>query len=836
MSAKIKRALSLILSLVMIFGVFSAAGEGIGFSGIMNVTASAGEILPYSINNNKVTITNPNYYIDENGDAVIPERIERLPVTAIRGGFSNPILKTVYIPKSVTSIENYIYVSNPLSFESIIDGLTHIYRYSLFGNCPNLETITIAEDNPVYHSSGKCIIETESKTLVSGCASSVIPDDGSVTSIGDFAFSGVKGLKNIYIPSSIERIGVSPFNLGDYDYSNICSDVESITVSENNPHYHSAGNCLIETETGRLVSGCKNSVIPDDGSVTAIGDYAFSQVDSLESVVIIPDSVSLIGEGAFLYSIDLESVFIPNSVTAIGSFAFADCTRIQSISIPDSVTDIGYAAFAECDNLISISFGSGLRNIESMKMTQLAGGGYSFNDLFNSSTKLESITVSPDNPVFHSSGNCLIETDTKTLIAGCKASVIPDDGSVLTIGVGAFINCEELRSVAIPDSVTVIDGFAFSGCSNLESISFGNGLTHIKDNNFTIYTINENYLSNVSYNGSREEWETVIIDDYNFALNYANIHFNDGTMSFADYTALDALIATIPEDLSVYTEDSVTVLNEVLGSIVRDLPAEEQATVDGYAESLSAAIDGLYFEPVASISSTQVIRGERATWTVTTPLNVMWLRFTCNYTTAGGASGKTVLSLKYGNTYSGSTEFSVKEENGMRIWTVSMPFTYPGTSASATQNWKVEYKRRGSSVWETARILSGTKWKAKAGIKEYSQEVLVGKTAEALMPATPGYEKFTLLGSIADKEAGTFTVVTTDDVSKIRISYTDANTGKTKSYAYQTTSSSVISRENQDGLTVWVVKYKFNAPAENDIYTVSVRGPAWGEGKTATVW
>ena len=836
MSAKIKRALSLILSLVMIFGVFSAAGEGIGFSGIMNVTASAGERLPYSINNNKVTITNPNYYIDENGDAVIPERIERLPVTAIRGGFGSPILKTVYIPKSVTSIENYVYYKfNPLSFESIIDGLSHIFKHSIFGNCPNLETITIAEDNPVYHSSGNCIIETESKTLVSGCASSVIPDDGSVTSIGDFAFCGVKGLKNIYIPSSIERIGVSPFSLGDDNY--FCLDVESITVSENNPHYHSAGNCLIETETGRLVSGCKNSVIPDDGSVTAIGDYAFSQVDSFESVII-PDSVSLIGEGAFLYSIDLESVFIPNSVTVIGRYAFADCKRIQSISIPDSVTDIGYAAFAECDELVSISFGSGLRNIESMEMTQLAGGGYSFNDLFNFSTKLESITVSPDNPVFHSSGNCLIETDTKTLIAGCKNSVIPNDGSVLTIGVAAFINCEGLRSVAIPDSVTVIDSYAFNGCCYLDNISFGSGISHIGGHNFAYYSdqLSPNYISEVFYNGTREEWETIIIDEYNYGLNYANIHFNDGTMTFADYSALDALIATIPEDLSVYTEDSVTVLNEVLGSIVRDLPAEEQATVDGYVESLTAAIGSLYFEPFASISTTQVIRGERATWTVTTPLNVMWLRFTCNYTTAGGASGKTVLSLKYGNTYSGSTEFSVKEENGMRIWTVSMPFTYPGTSASATQNWKVEYKRRGSSVWETARILSGTKWKAKAGIKEYSQEVLVAKNAEMFVPAIPGYEKFTLLGSIADKEAGTFTVVTTDDVSKIRISYTDANTGKTKSYAYQTTSTSVISRENHDGLTVWVVKYKFNAPAEDDIYTVSVRGPAWGEGKTATVW
>jgi hypothetical protein len=45
----------------------------------------------------------------------------------------------------------------------------------------------------------------------------------------------------------------------------------------------------------------------------------------------------------------------------------------------------------------------------------------------------------------------------------------------------------------------------------------------------------------------------------------------------------------------------------------------------------------------------------------------------------------------------------------------------------------------------------------------------------------------------------------------------------------------VISRENHDGLTVWVVKYKFNAPAVDNLYTVSVRGPAWGEEKAATM-
>ena len=70
---------------------------------------------------------------------------------------------------------------------------------------------------------------------------------------------------------------------------------------------------------------------------------------------------------------------------------------------------------------------------------------------------LASITVDEKNPVYHSAGNCLIETASKTLIAGCKNSIIPDDNSVTKIGFSAFDGCSGLTSISIPSGVTDID-------------------------------------------------------------------------------------------------------------------------------------------------------------------------------------------------------------------------------------------------------------------------------------------------------------------------------------------------------------------------------------------
>ena len=88
--------------------------------------------------------------------------------------------------------------------------------------------------------------------------------------------------------------------------------------------------------------------IPD--SVTSIGYSAFASCDSLTSITI-PDSVTSIGEYAFEYCDSLTSITIPDSVTSIGSYAFSDCTSLTTISIPDSVTSIGSRPFYDCDSL-----------------------------------------------------------------------------------------------------------------------------------------------------------------------------------------------------------------------------------------------------------------------------------------------------------------------------------------------------------------------------------------------------------------------------------------------------------------------------------------------------
>ena len=140
----------------------------------------------------------------------------------------------------------------------------------------------------------------------SGLTSVTIPN--SVTSIGYYAFSDCSGLTSVTIPNSVTSIGSGAFDA--------CSGLTSIKVESGNSVYDSRENCnaIIKTATNTLISGCKNTIIPN--SVTSIGGSAFAGCSGLTSVT------------------------IPNSVTSIGDYAFSGCsglTRIDAYPNPKKV-------------------------------------------------------------------------------------------------------------------------------------------------------------------------------------------------------------------------------------------------------------------------------------------------------------------------------------------------------------------------------------------------------------------------------------------------------------------------------------------------------------------
>ena len=224
-----------------------------------------------------------------------------------------------------------------------------------------------------------------------GLTSITIPS--SVTSIGRYAFSGCTGLTSIIIPSSVTSIG-------DYAFYG-CTGLTSITIPGS---VDMIGDCAFYDCTG-LTS------ITILGSVDRIGDSAFYGCEGLKNVTI-SEGVTRIGDSAFSGCSGLTSITILKGVTSIGSQAFYGCSGLTSIIIPSSVTSIGWSAFSGCSGLTSI-------------------------------------TVDKNNSAYHSSGNCLIKTATKELINGCNTSVIPDDGSVTSIGWSAFSGCSGLTSITV---------------------------------------------------------------------------------------------------------------------------------------------------------------------------------------------------------------------------------------------------------------------------------------------------------------------------------------------------------------------------------------------------
>ena len=297
-------------------------------------------------------------------------------------------------------------------------------------------------------------------------------------------------------------------------------------------------------------------------TVTAINYFAFDSCDELTSVTI-PSSITTIGGNAFYYCSSLTSITIPSSVTLIEKGAFMFCSGLETISVDAKNTK--YYSSGNCivdkeTNELILGCKNSVIPSSVVSIYCKAFLGYNLSEIIN---------IEEGNIKFYTSGNCIIEKETNTLVLGCKNSVIPD--GVEIIGNSAFQGCSELTAINIPESVTDIEGAAFCGCSGLTSITLPKGIKTIGEVAFLDSGIEKIFLlSNTPPK----------IGEYNSCFNKVAVMIPEG--SYDNYYAELGSHATLVEGYVV----SGSVQNAAMGSVSVSKPivnANETITLTAVA-------------------------------------------------------------------------------------------------------------------------------------------------------------------------------------------------------------------------------------------------------------
>ena len=360
-------------------------------------------------------------------------------------------LTTVSLPNSIHTIEteSFILCRNLKAIN--IPSSVKIIGTSAFNGCRSLTSVTIPGSvitigaDAYSNCTGleSVSIATSVKTIDAGafsiCTSlTEINIPPSVTTIGISAFWGSDKIKSFNIPSSVTSIGKTAFSQ--------CS--APVTVEAENPNYSSLDGVLFNKAQTVLIfcpiSKSNSYTIPL--SVKKIEESAFNVCKYL-TVVKLPASIDTIGIRAFYDCSDLTSINIPANIKFIGDNAFTGCMSLSSISIPNTIQSIEGSTF----------FRSGLSSITIPSSVKSIGNG-----AFYKCTWLNSVN-------FPNSLDTIIRQDAFSYCTSLKSIQLPD--SVTIIENSVFAACYSLTSVSIPAKVNFIGDRVFSGCTKLTSIT-----------------------------------------------------------------------------------------------------------------------------------------------------------------------------------------------------------------------------------------------------------------------------------------------------------------------------------------------------------------------------
>ena len=469
-------------------------------------------------------------------------------------------LERINIPDGVAYIGEWAFFQCHALKEIRIPGsVEEIGRYS-FSWCENLSSIQISEG-----------VKRIGEAAFSNCPGPkqlIIPD--SVTAAEQMAFFGWTNLMELTLGSGLTEIQAGTFSScqslyqinnrsslnvipGSHDYDGLAANARVVINADGSRTYRDDITDFIYTETpeGFLfayengaytlmdyrggedtvtlpltvngseytidhLAGIRHLVIPE--GFTHIDDNAFAarQVNSPDNIlesVVIPDTVTSIGDGAFSGARNLKTVLIPDSVTVIKNNAFSYCQSLEEILLPKNLTNISVSLFYECASLREIVIPEGVRSIDplafyncsALTTVYIPKTLNSISDSFSGCEKLANLIISPENSYFRVMDGLLYNSDLTQLVlvpSGVSGHVeIPDTVTYLpfdafkgrtgltsvvlpegltTIPVGAFSGCTALKTVVLPSTVETIDNSAFYDCVSLEHITLPAGLTRIE--------------------------------------------------------------------------------------------------------------------------------------------------------------------------------------------------------------------------------------------------------------------------------------------------------------------------------------------------------------------
>ena len=438
-------------------------------------------------------------------------------------------LTSVAIGGGVESIGNYAFEGcTALESLEIGSGVSTIGS-GIIAGCTAITSLSVVDGNDdFYDSDSNIIVENngygyQQDVIIAGCQTSTIPMDYDITVIGAGAFEGCVGLSSISIPSNIDEIRSNAFagctgltsltisggveTIGAQAFRN-CIGLTEITVPESVTSIGAGafGGTIELTElTIPFVGGGRQSS-QHFGYIFGTVQYVHANGDFSDELAVSPSNASTtyyIPAGLWSLNITgaddefssdadvaipsyglsncdfLSEITIGDGVYSIGSYAFENCTSITEMVVPESVTSIGQGAFAGCSDLeeMTLPFVGSSRNGNTSSSNHLFG--YIFGGDYQSSPDFDYVT---QNYSDYSSASYYIPSGLTTVtITGAYDSY---DDAAVSIGYGAFEECDMIDSLTIGDGVYSIGAYAFRDCTSLTEMVVPESVTSIGEDAF----------------------------------------------------------------------------------------------------------------------------------------------------------------------------------------------------------------------------------------------------------------------------------------------------------------------------------------------------------------